>query len=98
MQQVPYCQWQAALKLQPNALNPLAGVITEMISENRLTRLELWLAGNQGFDCGNSMRGLQNSSMACPPANFKLLDTYLKYFIQSGFLDVPGLGALPREA
>jgi hypothetical protein len=91
---VPYPQWQAALKLEPNALNPLANVLTEVISVDKLsdhplTRLELWLAGNQGFDCSHSLRGLQSGATVCPPANLQLLNTYLAYFIQSGFLEAP---------
>lgn len=93
IQQVSYPQWQAALRLEPNALKPLAEVVTERIRDSQLTRLELWLAGNQSFDCHNSTQGLQEL-IICPPANQKLLARYLAYFVQSGFLEAPELSYL----
>jgi amino acid adenylation domain-containing protein/thioester reductase-like protein len=95
IQQVPYPQWQDALRLEPNALKPLVEVVTERICNSQLTRLELWLAGNQSFDCYNSTQGLQEERIVCPPANQKLLDGYLAYFVQSGFLEAPKPSYLP---
>lgn len=98
IQQVPYPQWQNALRSQPNALKPLAEVVTEMIGESQLTRLELWLAGHQSFDCNNSTQGLQEKLTTCPPANQKLLDGYLAYFVQSGFLEAPEPSICPPNS
>jgi amino acid adenylation domain-containing protein/thioester reductase-like protein len=95
IQPVPYPQWQDALRLEPSDLKPLVEVVTEMIGDSQLTRLELWLAGNQSFDCNNSTHGLHEELTTCPPANQKLLDRYLAYFVQSGFLEAPEPSYLP---
>jgi amino acid adenylation domain-containing protein/thioester reductase-like protein len=95
IQPVSYPQWQAALKSEPNALKPLAEIVTEKIGASQLTRLELWLAGHQSFDCRNSTQGLQEEAIACPPADQKLLDQYLAYFVQSGFLEDQEPSCLP---
>ncbi|MEO1122736.1 MAG: amino acid adenylation domain-containing protein [Cyanobacteria bacterium J06639_16] len=85
IQRAPYLQWQAKLKLEPNALSPLAALLTQANEDDQRTGLEMWLGGSDQFDCTNTHQGLQNS-ITCPSANPKLVDTYLNYFIQSGFI------------
>ncbi|MGD1862964.1 MAG: amino acid adenylation domain-containing protein [Phormidesmis sp.] len=90
VQQVPYPQWQEQLKAQPNALSPLAAMIKED-SEGEKTCLELWLGGNDRFDCSNAhsvlKAGLKDVAITCPPADEKLLKTYLTYFFECGFME-----------
>ncbi|MGG6263701.1 thioester reductase domain-containing protein [Leptolyngbya sp. AN10] len=93
VQTVPHSQWQAALKLESNALQALAPVIVEPISDH-CTRLELWLAGNQVFDCRNTMEGLKDFSRSCPKIDAQLLSVYIDRFIQDGFLITPAVAQL----
>lgn len=46
------------------------------------------------FDCQNALDGLSNTSIACPMVDGKLFDTYLSYFVRSGFLNAPPPGDL----
>ncbi|MEM6867447.1 MAG: amino acid adenylation domain-containing protein, partial [Cyanobacteria bacterium P01_C01_bin.121] len=91
VEQVPYPQWQKQLKEQPNALSPLAAMIKED-SEDKKTCLELWLGGNDRFDCSNVETGLKEAGLkgitiTCPPADETLLTTYLNYFFECGFME-----------
>jgi thioester reductase-like protein len=89
LQQVPYPQWQAVLKQETNALSPLSAVLTEPMAEQSLTRLEIWLAGNQIFEGRQTLQGLANSGITCPAVDNKLLERYLTYLIHSGVLAMP---------
>jgi len=89
LQKISYPQWQAVLKQETNALSPLAAVLTEKMMEQSLTRLEIWLSGNQIFDCSNTLQGLAGSGITCPAVDDRLLGTYLNYLIRSSFLDTP---------
>ncbi|WP_146131565.1 amino acid adenylation domain-containing protein [Merismopedia glauca] len=77
IQQVGYERWQTMLKSRNNALSPLAKVVTEAIGEQHITRLEIWLAGNQLFDCQNTIMGLEGSGIACPIVNHEILEKYI---------------------
>ncbi|MCF2151219.1 SDR family oxidoreductase [Desmonostoc muscorum LEGE 12446] len=39
----------------------------------------------------NTLNGLADSAIVCPPMDVKLLDKYLSYFVSSGFLNSPPL-------
>ena len=39
--------------------------------------------------CQNTADGLAESSIVCPPADAKLLNTYFSYLIKNGFLNPP---------
>ncbi|MBO9998150.1 MAG: amino acid adenylation domain-containing protein [Cyanobacteria bacterium SID2] len=41
------------------------------------------------FDCQNTLQGLKNTSIACPPVDRRLLETYWSYLIDRGFLESP---------
>ncbi|MBE9040661.1 amino acid adenylation domain-containing protein [Oscillatoriales cyanobacterium LEGE 11467] len=41
------------------------------------------------FDSKNTLQGLANTSITCPPVDRQLLGTYLSYLIDRGFLDSP---------
>lgn len=75
--QVSYKQWLDQLHNSQNALSPLTKIITEVLPGQPLTRLEVWLAGTQMFDCKNVLNGLQDSSLRCPSIDDKLLEKYL---------------------
>jgi amino acid adenylation domain-containing protein/thioester reductase-like protein len=79
---VQYSQWQTKLKNSQNALSPLINVITEALSGQSLTRLEIWLAGMQLFDCENTTRGLRNTKLTCPTVDRDLLSKYLNHLTQ----------------
>ncbi|MEM9450933.1 MAG: amino acid adenylation domain-containing protein [Cyanobacteria bacterium P01_E01_bin.6] len=86
IKKISYREWQTALKQKSSALSPLASVLTEVVGNNQENHLELWLSGSDSFDCTNALRGLQESSIDCRPADSTLLTTYLSYFIKSGFI------------
>lgn len=96
IRQVPYLQWQATLKQEPNDLSPLAALLTDESENNQRTGLEMWLGGNDQFDCTNTYRGLQGYPTSCPPANPKLVNTYLDHFVESDFIKAaPAYSASP---
>jgi hypothetical protein len=41
------------------------------------------------FDCSNTLSGLADSGIQCPPVDASLLTTYFTYFIETGFLAAP---------
>ena len=86
VQTVDYPQWQENLKAQPNALSPLAAMIKED-SKDKKTCLELWLGGNDRFDCSNAKSRLEELTIRCPTADEKLLTTYLTHFFERGFME-----------
>jgi amino acid adenylation domain-containing protein/thioester reductase-like protein len=88
IRQVPYLQWQAQLKLEPNELSPLATLMTEAIADSQRLWLERWLGGNDVFNDTQTKLGLQGQAITCPPTD-KLLNTYLNYLARSNFLAAP---------
>ncbi|MCF2146809.1 amino acid adenylation domain-containing protein [Desmonostoc muscorum LEGE 12446] len=90
----PNEKWQTELLQldisQENVLNPIKSLFTEKSSQTHMTYFEAFLLTAQAFDYQNTLNGLRETSIVCPPANTKLLSTYLSYFIQCGFL-VPSL-------
>ncbi|MFB2973203.1 amino acid adenylation domain-containing protein [Aerosakkonema sp. BLCC-F183] len=79
--------WQAKLlniadNSPENALYPLVSTFSETVSvDDSKAVLE--------FDCQNTINGLAETSIACPPVDAQLLSTYFSYLIRSGFLDSP---------
>jgi len=41
------------------------------------------------YDCSNTLAGLRDTSIACPPLGGELLEKYFQYFVSSGFLAAP---------
>lgn len=39
--------------------------------------------------CDNALRDLAGASIACPPVDKQLLETYFSYFIRIGYLNAP---------
>ncbi|MEO1386362.1 MAG: amino acid adenylation domain-containing protein [Cyanobacteria bacterium J06634_6] len=83
---VSYAEWQSELRTKPNALSPLVATIRSDDPNDKKTCLELWLGGNDRFDCKNTLRVLEGMSYDCPPADSNLLETYLSYFSRCGFM------------
>ncbi|MEK8016253.1 MAG: amino acid adenylation domain-containing protein [Candidatus Parabeggiatoa sp.] len=88
--QIERNQWkselsQLARNSQNNVLGAMLPLLTEIVPNTQLTYLEISSIGML-FDCENTIKGLANTSITCPPANTKLLDTYFSYFARSGFL------------
>jgi amino acid adenylation domain-containing protein/thioester reductase-like protein len=91
LQTIAYEKWQEALnnatkQSQNNALSPLSSVLLEKISSTHLTHLEMWLVGEEIFDCQNALNGLAKTPISCPPVDEALLATYFAHFKQIGFL------------
>lgn len=71
---------------QENALSPVVSLFTEKISPKQQTYLEMSALVSLTFDYQNTLDGLADSSIVCPPVSFKLLSTYFSFYIRSGFL------------
>lgn len=89
--QVDYAHWLSEIRAQAQgpretALGAMLHVLAERIAENDLTYLEFSSIG-MCFDCQNTLDGLQNTGIACPPVDAKLLKTYFSFFEQSNFLN-----------
>ncbi|GAA6615349.1 amino acid adenylation domain-containing protein [Scytonema sp. NUACC26] len=80
---IPYKQWRAALLKSAehsteNTLYPLIPYFGEESSDDSVE-----------FDCQNTLDGLAGTSIDCPSVSAELLNTYLSYYIRSGFLLAP---------
>lgn len=63
-----------------NALRGFLPFLTEsMFDKARLPR----------FDCRNTLRGLADTQIACPPIDSRLLETYFSHLTRSGHLEPP---------
>jgi thioester reductase-like protein len=96
IQQTPYNKWQTELVnivkySQKNALSSLTSLFIEKVPcEEELTMPEMYVQGKvPHYDCQNTLNGLTNTSIICPPINEKLLGNYLSYFIQNNLLEKP---------
>jgi amino acid adenylation domain-containing protein/thioester reductase-like protein len=49
------------------------------------------------FDCANTLAGLGGTGFSCPPLDTRLLDLYMDYFQETGYIAPPGklLASLP---
>ena len=82
---VDYEQWRSQLVNNPdssaNALYPLISTFAE---SNKQTSLP-----EQKYDCHNTITGLRESAIACPPIDSELFGTYISYLIKTGVLNQP---------
>jgi thioester reductase-like protein len=93
LKKLPYTQWKDELianfrDSQENVLHPLLPMMSEKVYQNSLTIMELY-QNTVDYDYQNTLDGLADSAIVCPPMDAKLLDKYLSYFISSGFLNSP---------
>ncbi|MEH2228637.1 MAG: amino acid adenylation domain-containing protein [Nostoc sp.] len=95
LKKLPYTQWKDELianfkHSQENVLHPLLPMMSEKVYQNSLTIMELY-QNTVDYDYQNTLNGLADSAIVCPPMDFKLFDKYLSYFVSSGFLNSPPL-------
>jgi thioester reductase-like protein/amino acid adenylation domain-containing protein len=91
IEQIPYQDWQTEIlevvkHLGDNSLSPLLPLVVEKMPGKQLTYLETSSMTSQSFNCQNTLDVLAKTLMICPPINARLLDVYLAYFQQSGFI------------
>ncbi|MBD2245045.1 non-ribosomal peptide synthetase [Nostoc sp. FACHB-888] len=84
LQQISNDQWQADLiniaeHYPEHPLYPLVPLLSEQNHNSAALK----------FDCQNTLDGLANTSIICPPIDDSLLNTYLSYLMQKGFLEAP---------
>jgi thioester reductase-like protein len=89
LQHVSYEQWQEKLfqiaATNPeHTLYPLVPLLLERVSSK-----STYHSATLQFDCENTLAGLANTSLACPPIDEQLLHVYLSYLIHQGFLRKP---------
>jgi amino acid adenylation domain-containing protein/thioester reductase-like protein len=90
LKRLDYTQWRSQLlreveRSPENALYPLIGTLTDSESQN--TSVED--SPNQQIDMQNTLSGLAETTIICPPLDQRLLSTYFSYLIRSGFLEHP---------
>jgi thioester reductase-like protein len=93
LKKLPYSQWKDELianlrHSQENVLHPLLSMMSEKVYQNSLTIMELY-QNTVDYDYQNTLNGLADSGIVCPPMDANLLDKYFSYFISSGFLNSP---------
>ncbi len=93
LKKLPYTEWKDELlkqtrHSQANALYPLLPFIKDKVSQEHLTVMELY-QNTPDYDDRNTVRGLADTDIVCPPVTAKLIETCFSYFIASGFLPAP---------
>ena len=82
---VSYQKWRSQLintvDSPKNALYPLMSIFAEETSDSQSKDSPV-----HQFDCQNTLTGLSQTSLVCPPVNAELFRVYFSYLIQSGFL------------
>lgn len=89
-QQMSYTQWHLQLLEQikqssAHPLYPFLPLFSEPTSEERKSIFREYL-NMPILDCQNTLDGLADTSIQCPPVDEKLLDTYFSSFIRSGLI------------
>jgi amino acid adenylation domain-containing protein/thioester reductase-like protein len=90
LQAVDYPEWRSKLlkeveRSPENALYPLIGTLTDSESQNTNTED----SPTQQIDFQNTLTGLAETTITCPPLDQQLLSTYLSYLVRSNFLEHP---------
>lgn len=81
---VSYEKWTSELKVRQKSLESSFRALMPMfLSEEEMT------SGLLKFDNQNTLNGLKNSDIICPPISPELLCTQFSYFIKMGFLKAP---------
>ncbi|MEU7581418.1 amino acid adenylation domain-containing SDR family oxidoreductase [Streptomyces sp. NPDC041068] len=95
VQTVPYERWVAYMADltardpgQPMA--PFMPMFIEPARRSTLSVKEMYFAGTfPAFSRRNFEQAIADSDLTCPPVDAGLLDSYLRYFVDSGFLQPP---------
>lgn len=90
LQSIDYTQWHSKLlreieRSPNNPLSPLVATLTNQASQNTNTED----SPTQQIDFQNTLTGLAETTITCPPLNQQLLNTYLSYLISHSFLEHP---------
>ncbi|BAY50145.1 amino acid adenylation domain protein (plasmid) [Scytonema sp. HK-05] len=80
---ISYDQWRAELLkvAEHSSENPLYSLIPFFGEEAPDNSVK--------FDCQNTLNSLVGTSITCPSVSAELLNTYLSYYVSSGFLSAP---------
>jgi thioester reductase-like protein len=90
IRQATYREWREGIERSPdNALYPLLATFPHDEDEDDRTVPEVSSQKRVDFDCRNTLAGLKDSPVICPPADFALIDAYLSYLVRRGVLDAP---------
>lgn len=90
IRQVTYREWREGIERSPdNALYPLLATFPHDEGDDDRAVPEVSSQKRVIFDCQNTLAGLKNSPVICPPADFALIDAYLSYLVRRGVLDAP---------
>lgn len=94
LETVSYEQW--ILKLIDTPESSLESAFRTLIPFFLSSQERITSSGLLHFDCQNTLDGLANTDIVCPPVSCELLRTQFSYFIQKGFLETPeAMSALP---
>lgn len=99
VRRIPYEAWRAemlALAARPDQKS-LSSFITPFFNadiSNSMDRVILTAIGARygtqvQFDCGNVLKDLVGTDIACPPVDDRLLNTYFSYLIRIGYMHPP---------
>jgi amino acid adenylation domain-containing protein/thioester reductase-like protein len=87
VQQVTHGQWENLLIQNSETVDGIVPVLTSKVSESSLSYLERCSVGAKLTSCENVLRGLEDTSIVCPPIDKNLLNTYFAFFAHTGFLE-----------
>jgi thioester reductase-like protein len=104
LERLPFDAWHARLvdrspRPTESPLYPLLPLLAERAAQARVAGgWEFTRSRMPRYDCRHTVAALASTSVVCPPVDARLLDTYLSYFVRSGFLAAPpDRGARPAE-
>ena len=71
---------------EDNALYPVYPFLLQKLPASDETILRFFGKRSLNLDNTNTQKALEGSSITCPPVNHSLLDCYIRYFTETGFL------------
>ena len=71
---------------ESNALYPVYPFLLQKLPASDETILRFFGKRSLNLDSSNTRKVLEGSSIICPPVNHSLLDCYVRYFTETGFL------------
>ena len=87
---LPFAECRQRVEESPdNVLYPLLPTLPKAGMENEQAIPEISSGKGLAFDCGNTFNSLGNTSLNCASINAELIQRYLAYFVDTGFLDAP---------
>jgi thioester reductase-like protein len=94
MQTIPYDKWRAQL-LEFGRFKENAAYFLLPLFSLSLTQAGPRIVRNMPeCDCQNTLAGLAETSIACPPVDNQVFETYFSYFMRCGFLNAPPAGGM----